>query len=628
MTYDGSLRKWRFSSGKYGSDSWEVTATSYARAVRAFRVGAAFPASYCTKPDLESRVDLREVPIPGMSYRSSACTRALYGAEVIVHVLEDGSWVEAGRVPVEDPSFDSPSMPTLLRGLLGGDGSPASSETALVASSGLPSSSRRELEARAVEIAQRRAELDALRRKLSREAMAIRSEIERRMEQLWVIELFLGSEEQVVVLRHGEPAPADTLITLRQRVLCMDEEIATYDWIRNPSRVGAFDYKDIAGFDKWLVESPEHLDQVFPHPKGVVALRVRRWPKDRTLGAGATLLDAYGAIQEKIADEMTYLLVRNGDALYRLWIDVKIWPRLIPRFNEWGENPHHSAEDDAKRVVAGYVAIQGILERSELLHPLPETINIFNADHVDKYIEIVRDDENHLKLLSDGDPLTELTWPAYHKWLVGQLRVGMRASIHRSAAHYGYQDREWGLRANVIQASWNYEHPEQGAVHVLEAPSDMLDGDFTIMITRWVRDGHWDRVASTRRLRYGIHRDEAIPFDLVSWRVLEHLLLDRTKRQAIGSALGTLWHWWARWKAEAEKEAPFVDLVLRQAGAEDTTANRARVERLVRWWKMKTKANRNLSDDEPKALRMILKAYEKGQDFDNDPETLLFARQK
>ena len=70
---------------------------------------------------------------------------------------------------------------------------------------------------------------------------------------------------------------------------------------------------------------------------------------------------------------------------------------------------------------------------------------------------------------------------------------------------------------------------------------------------------------------------------------------------------------------------PFVDLVLKSCRVSTgDEPERARVERLVRWWKTKTKEHRTLTDDSDKAFRMVKKAYEDGEDFDNDPETLLF----
>ena len=116
-----------------------------------------------------------------------------------------------------------------------------------------------------------------------------------------------------------------------------------------------------------------------------------------------------------------------------------------------------------------------------------------------------------------------------------------------------------------------------------------------------------------------------MPVDMMSWRVLEHLIKDRGQRDSYAAFFPLAWRWWKLKLEESKRERPFVDLVLRQAGVDlDDEAERARCERLVRWWKLKVKEHRTLGDDEPKALRMILKAFKRDDDHENDPERLLF----
>ena len=55
-----------------------------------------------------------------------------------------------------------------------------------------------------------------------------------------------------------------------------------------------------------------------------------------------------------------------------------------------------------------------------------------------------------------------------------------------------------------------------------------------------------------------------------------------------------------------------------------TEVERVRAERLLRWWKLKTQNARSLSDDEPKALRMVDDAMIRGEDYDDDHEEELF----
>lgn len=86
--------------------------------------------------------------------------------------------------------------------------------------------------------------------------------------------------------------------------------------------------------------------------------------------------------------------------------------------------------------------------------------------------------------------------------------------------------------------------------------------------------------------------------------------------------------WRAYYLEQRERERPFINLVLQLVGFADPgiapVAERARVERLLRWWKRKTKRHRPLGEDEDKAVRMVLKAYRRGDDHGEDPERMLF----
>lgn len=97
-------------------------------------------------------------------------------------------------------------------------------------------------------------------------------------EVVYTVQLYLGRDEEVVCLREGEPAPAETPICIRQNVLFMDEEIAL-------TRPDGIDFEDIAEFDAWLLADPKHLSQVLPEPKGVVVLGVRRHGKAHQLSS-------------------------------------------------------------------------------------------------------------------------------------------------------------------------------------------------------------------------------------------------------------------------------------------------------------------------------------------------------
>ena len=147
------------------------------------------------------------------------------------------------------------------------------------------------------------------------------------------------------------------------------------------------------------------------------------------------------------------------------------------------------------------------------------------------------------------------------------------------------------------------------ALHELAARSE---GESTVFI---YISGHGARIES------GPHAGEyLLPVDALSWRVLHTILHDRTHRSDYADSFLKLWKWAQMKREEEAREEPFAKLVLAQTKTPETEENLARVHRLIRWWKLKTKFNRSLSDDEPKALRMIVKAYKRGDDYEGDPE--------
>lgn len=621
-----------FLFGPRGShDTVTITAPSLRRAVRMFRVGTLFPHRYSDKR-IPSQAPGRE------GYDETVYLSSEPGAVVEVWTTRPDpeanwttEWYKAAEIPPET-SGDEDAV-SAARGLLEvNEAQPGLG--ALVpagAISGFGALSRQGIEEKQLDLHRALGELEKLKRDLALQVNALKSELTRRLEQVWLIELFLGSQEEVTAIRRGEPAPASERVAVRQRVLCMDEEIAIHDWLSNPDRIGKFDADNLPDFDRWLVEKPEHLDAICPWAKGIVALRVRRRAKDRPELTGVHGAFARIALEE--ADEMVYVLVRNGENLHRLWVDVKLWPRFFAAESDvapkvessWDER---NREARLKQFAAGLVMVAGILQRSDLLHPLPRPdLNPFDGRDVDAHFLLVRDDEGQ-RSLGDGRAHEHLTWPAYRAWLREQVTEGARvlwtgkperaekdALNYRTHRHDRSAPRSWPRNDEVF----TLDRWEGGQGTFLYLPSDQV----------WKHDeeGYPDEVDRTRRIRFEAYADELLPVDAVSWRVLEHLLRDRSQREDYGDFFALAFHWWKASRAEAERERPFVDLVLSGAGVDlADEAERARAERLLRWWKRKVKVNRTLATDEAKALRMIGEAFRRGDDHDNDPEAALLRR--
>lgn len=497
---------------------------------------------------------------------------------------------------------------------------PAGATTGLA----LGNARRSEIESKHLELRRIMASLEKQRRELQVVAEAMRTELRKRMEQIWLIELFLGSKEEVLVLSRGEPAPVGTRIVVHQRVLCMDEEIAVTDMDENPERVGKFDCQNIEDFDTWLKEA-DHRDRIIPEQKGICALRVRRRTKVReSRDVGQALHNA----QLAEADRNTYVLVRNGENLYRLWVDIVLWPRLIPRVDDlmftkederWGRG---DKEQERKHFAAGMLVINGLLQRSELLHPLPRMdLNVFSSTDVEEFFQVIHDDEGQ-NLLGDGRDFEHLTWERYVSWLLTKVGAGVRI-IWTGSPRWGKD--EWGLAertGNRRVSKWpNGTHNNVLEVYTLQAldHKSYFGHSFTFMYLP--RKEHWADERRKTRLRFGVYSDEILPIDFMSWRVMDHLIRDRGQREKYGGFFPVAILLRRYLMEQAQVEKPFIDLVLTQSGVSlDDDKERARAERLLRWWKHKVKEHRTVWTDDAKALRMVGLAFTRGRDYDDDPE--------
>lgn len=660
---DGHLATYYFACLRT-SPAWEtfkVDAVSLRRAIRMFYAGADFPHEYAV-----GRIATRKVP--HSNGHSNMSERTLYEAcapdgyvPVWASIPGVRGWSEVARIPPEQAA-DSPQallgvappeITSLVRGALGG------SSAALT---------RAEREQRSLEIGQQFAALEQQRRELQLRAKELQAEVAQRLEEIWVTELYCGSKEQVHVIRDGDPAAEETPIAIRQAVLCMDEEIAVHDWLLNPARIGEFDYRHVADFDRWLAADPSALATICPWPKGVVGMRVRRVEKERPHLKDAGIAGAFQAMAEAEADTMTYLYIRNGQKLFRVDVDVKLWPRLFAADvdieqatteQRW-ESDQRAAKDRLKHQLAGLFAIQGILDRSELLHPLPRPrLSVLHSAHAEHFLRI-NDGESRRTLVDATDALAHVSWhsvrrdvkvpvdPAkpdgrtetqlqlvqqgYRDWLKAQLRPGCRV-LYIGPRHWSSTDYWRSLEKRTGRKTVDYG-PRYGEVYVLEASEDgSMPFSFKYHPGDAVRNPNarsynvYVDEDPTRprknRVTFRCYEDEVMPLDALSPVVLEHLIRDRNQREQYGSFFRLAFDYFAVARQEQDREAPFCQLVLRQAGAEENDANLGCVRRLVRWWKLKVAENRSLSEDEAKALRMIVKAFNAGQDFDDDPEKKL-----
>jgi hypothetical protein len=139
--------------------------------------------------------------------------------------------------------------------------------------------------------------------------------------RIFNVELYAGLTERVTQITEGKPAPFSEKLRLMQSRLYMDEEcLLNY-------RHGGMEFHKIGEFDAWLAE-PENLARVFPSPRCMVSMQVRRNPKEREGDGRLQTMFINMALRE--ADEHTYLYIRNGENLYRMGCKLDFGEKMFP----------------------------------------------------------------------------------------------------------------------------------------------------------------------------------------------------------------------------------------------------------------------------------------------------------
>lgn len=506
-------------------------------------------------------------------------------------------------------------------------------EQALVTQDASPAGKKRELGVLRVEavrqqemIQQKRDEIkkasDEMARTISKqmqlaqEMLAPLEKYVKRLEEgIWMVNLYLGRDEEIVALREGEPAGPEVPVSIRQLVLYMDEECAIN------AEGGGITGVDLDIFDAWLQADPRNVNQVIPEQKGVVALKPRRRSKRYE--------NAWEQAGMEKADSQTYFLIRNGDKLWRTWTEFDVGERLVPLASEFAEyfyekrtshsrgrlrdhririepgtlaweRAEEAADDRQRHYMRVGLILQGLVDRTTVFHPLPETgVNFLDHEHGGK----------SWRFVIDAEGLLETGRLPFREWLEAknrELRVGMRII----GTFNKWEDRNEKYAVSPRGA----EKPPTGELLRLEEKGTE-SGSFIVRYKRtekiWKR---WDQVEAQRRASCVISANDEniIPYDLVDEEEMQVYLNARLDRHAYADMFPILKAAIKAKREEREQEAPFrtmlVGVIARDNGVEAEQAEEV-VDELITWWKLRNKYHRPLVGDEmsqAKAVRMIV----------------------
>ena len=425
-------------------------------------------------------------------------------------------------------------------------------------------------------------------------------------EAIWTINLYMGKDEEITVLSKGDPEPADEPICLRQKVLYMDEECAI-----DPIK-GGIDALSIDLFDKWLLADPKHLEWIIPERKALVALKVRR--RDKSYDNHAQ------AIAMAEANRKTYFLCRNGDNLYRMWIDYETTSVLFPTTNEFAPSdkqqalePGSEAWMELEKRVSGKrrhymrfsLILQGLLDRTTIYHPIDGRTNVADwRSYIDGGpIRAINDAEN---LLPDGRE-------RFDDWMArinGALEPGMRVAGSWESLN-GFRDRDTWKNSRLTPPGAYL--PDSG-IYPIEGKRGsgfyFLYERTDKKYVRYEGEVEFKKKASCQIMptdRFILNIDAATLDEM------EFYLHSRADRSSYIQMIPLLKEALGVKRAEEEAEAPFKRMLVGHLNARfrvDFDDAEAEVAELAPWWKFKNKTHRSLLVDDKAALEQIVTEYQ------------------
>jgi len=148
----------------------------------------------------------------------------------------------------------------------------------------------------------------------------IMTHVAKLMKGVKSLDLYVGTDVEVETIATGKDAPADTLLTIMQRKLYMDEELSVW------AEVGKeFDFTQTKLFFKALKSRPTLVKQIFPTERCIVCMATLR--NDREYE------NAYEHVSKNEINKNVFLLIRNGENIHAVWSPVESHlrsPRLFP----------------------------------------------------------------------------------------------------------------------------------------------------------------------------------------------------------------------------------------------------------------------------------------------------------
>lgn len=464
-------------------------------------------------------------------------------------------------------------------------------------------------------IENKKAELEKRLDQMGEFLSKMNKKVENLVKIITVLNLYTGKNVDIQQVTDGESADPGEPLSLRQRILYMDEELcAELDH--------EADHNDIPTFIESL-RDPAFLSVIAPEPRCVVAVK----PKHREMGyrSGNPYYDA----ARDTWNRHTYLVFRNGEKVFVLDSeDLELWDYAFPhsdfeeKFQQRMADPGQSFKDSLQkeheseryRTTKYMVFLQGIVDSSDILGPFKTAPNIMKHQG----IELVRDDEN---LIGTG----RKPWREFRDEKNKLIRRGTRilydgGGILRDGPHkwnsggdfpkyYAYEASMPSTPMSGIYHADSYERVVRydHGKPVTEV-ADYLVFRYLPGDTIWKRSYYgYDEADRKNKVAWKYSKSHVLNYDAVTVDELQGYLSDRTLREDFRDMMPLLKKTLLEKRREERDEADFKALLASEAKKSTGKDCPAEViDEAVAWWKQKVIFTRPLSSDDAKAFRMIM----------------------